>query len=66
LGGDVAYLIKRASEERVAAMRARHPNARQSHRELAVRYQEMADAIIARAQFFGIRNEEDSAGSLTG
>jgi hypothetical protein len=65
MNGDVAYLMRRASEERAAAMRARHPNARQSHRELAARYQEMADAIIARTQFFGIGNEEDSAGSLS-
>jgi hypothetical protein len=63
--GDVAYLIRRASEERAAAMRARHPNARQSHLELAARYQEMADAIIAREQFFGIRNEDDSADPLS-
>jgi hypothetical protein len=65
MNGDVAYLIRRASEERAAAMRARHPNARRSHRELAARYQEMADAIIARAQFFGLRNEGDSAAPLT-
>jgi len=65
MDGDVAYLLRRASEERAAAMRAWHPNARQSHLELAARYQEMADAIIARAQSFGISNEDDSAGSLS-
>jgi hypothetical protein len=65
MDGDVAYLLRRASEERAAAMRARHPNARQSHLELAARYQEMADAIIAREQFFGIKNEDDSAGPLS-
>ena len=48
--GDVAYLIRRASEEREAAMRAAHPNARQAHLQLAGRYREMADAITAREQ----------------
>ncbi len=62
---DVVYLIRRASEERVAAMRAPHPNARQSHLELAERYQEMADAIIARQQILGMDNDDDSAGPLT-
>jgi hypothetical protein len=65
MNGDVSYLIRRASEERAAAMRARHPNARQAHRQLATRYQEMADAIVARQQFLGIRNEGDAAGPLT-
>jgi hypothetical protein len=35
---DVAHLMKRASEERAAAMRAPHPKARQSHLEVAGRY----------------------------
>jgi hypothetical protein len=65
MDGDVAYLLRRASEERTAAMRAPHPNARQSHLELAARYQEMADAIIARGQFFAIGNEDDSAPPLS-
>ena len=65
MNGDVAYLLRRASEERAAAMRARHPNARQSHRELAARYQEMADAIIARQQIFGLNKKADSAAPLT-
>ena len=65
MDGDVVYLIRRASEERAAAMRARHPNARQSHLELAERYQEMADAIIARQQILGMDNDDDSAGPLT-
>jgi hypothetical protein len=65
MDGDVGYLLRRASEERAAAMRARHPNARQSHLELAARYQEMADAIIAREQFLAIRNEDDSAPPLS-
>jgi hypothetical protein len=62
---DVAYLMRRASEERTAAMRAPHPNARQSHRELAARYQEMADAIIARQQIFELNKKADSAAPLT-
>jgi hypothetical protein len=65
MDGDVAYLIRRASEERAAAMRAGHPNARQSHLQLAARYQEMADAIISREQLFAIGNEDDSAPPLS-
>jgi hypothetical protein len=65
MDGDAAYLNRRASEERAAAMRARHPNARQSHLELAVRYQEMADAIVAREQLLPVRSEDDSAGPLS-
>jgi hypothetical protein len=62
---DVAYLMKRASEERTAAMRAPHPNARQSHLELAGRYQDMADAIIVRQQIFERQKEGDSATPLS-
>jgi hypothetical protein len=65
MDGDAAYLIRRASEERAAAMRATHPNARQSHLELADRYQEMADAIVAREQLLSVRGEDDSAGPLS-
>ncbi|GAC1662630.1 MAG: hypothetical protein NVS9B15_25950 [Acidobacteriaceae bacterium] len=43
---DVAYLTIRADEERVAAMNAAHPNARQKHLELALRFQELADGLV--------------------
>jgi hypothetical protein len=65
MDGDAAYLNRRASEERAAAMRATHPNARQSHLELAGRYQEMADAIVAREQLLIITNKDDPAGPLS-
>ena len=65
MAGDVAYLIRRASEEREAAMRAAHPKARQSHLQLAARYQEMADAITARERSLGLNGNDDSLGPLT-
>ena len=42
---DFAYFSRRAREERVAAMKAPHPTARQAHIELAERYDELAAAI---------------------
>lgn len=45
--GDAAYFSRRANEERVAAMRAAHPRARQSHVEMAERYDELAGAIAS-------------------
>ncbi|HEY6048311.1 MAG TPA: hypothetical protein VIV07_04605 [Sphingomicrobium sp.] len=44
---DFAYFNRRAHEERVAAMKALHPLARQAHIELAKRYDELAGAIAA-------------------
>lgn len=43
---DAAYFTIRADEERSAAMNASQTIARQTHLELANRYQDMADAII--------------------
>jgi hypothetical protein len=45
---DLNYFRRRAQEEREAAMRAPHPAARQSHIELAERYDELAKAIAER------------------
>jgi len=36
---DLAYLRRRAAQEKEAAMRAAHPKARQCHLELAERYE---------------------------
>lgn len=47
---DVAYFSRRANEERAAAMKATHPQARQSHLELAERYAELAGAIASHQQ----------------
>lgn len=41
---DHDYFLRRAAEERQAAERADHPAARQSHLELALRYDEVAVA----------------------
>jgi hypothetical protein len=45
--GDSLYFSRRANEERVAAMKAAHPNARQAHLDLALRYEELARAIAS-------------------
>ena len=43
--GDAIYFGRRATEERLAALKCVHPGARQSHLELAKRYDELANAI---------------------
>jgi hypothetical protein len=43
--GDAIYFGRRAKEERIAALKCTHPNARQSHLEMASRYDELANAI---------------------
>ena len=49
---DSAYCRRRASEERVAAIRADGPEAARAHRELASRFAEMAKSIdLANATF---------------
>jgi hypothetical protein len=45
---DVAYFVRRAGEEREAAMKAAHLNARQAHLEMARRYDDLAQSITAR------------------
>jgi hypothetical protein len=45
--GDANYFSRRANEERVAAMRAAHPNARSAHLQMAERYTQLARAIAA-------------------
>lgn len=52
--GDVAYFSRRAAEEREAALQAADPRVRQSHLELAVRYQDFATAVQARDRFLGL------------
>jgi hypothetical protein len=46
--GDSIYFGRRASEERIAAMKAPHPRARKAHLELADRYDDLATAIVSR------------------
>jgi len=42
---DRAYFMRRAAEERAAAVSASHPGARRSHIEMADRYDELATAM---------------------
>ena len=48
MDGDRIYFGRRANEERIAAMKAPHPEARKAHRELADRYSDLATAIAER------------------
>ena len=52
---EVAYFIRPAWEERMAASHTVRPRARQSHSQLAERYEDFAHAITAREQYFGLR-----------
>jgi hypothetical protein len=45
--GDATYFSRRASEERLAAMKAADPRARQAHLQLAQSYDDRASAIVA-------------------
>ena len=48
MDGDFAYFSRRAQEERIAAMKARHPTARRAHIDMAERYENLAAAISAQ------------------
>lgn len=43
--GDAVYFRRRAREEREAAAKAPHPDARRAHLEMAERYEDIAAAI---------------------
>lgn len=47
---DAIHFLNRASEERTAAIHARHPDARQKHLENAERYEDRVRAIAMRKQ----------------
>ena len=47
MDGDISYFIRRANEEREAAMKAVHPKARRAHRQMAERYGDLADGIAS-------------------
>ena len=53
---DQVYFTQRASEERTAALQARHSAARKSHAEMAERYEELVRAFAAeeRRAGFGV------------
>jgi hypothetical protein len=46
--GDATYFDRRAKEERIAALKCAHPAARQSHLDMARRYDELASAIESK------------------
>jgi hypothetical protein len=56
---DVSYFRRRASEERSAAMQARHAQARHAHLELAERYEDLVRAITGAEQHLGIGSADD-------
>lgn len=49
---DLAYLRRRASEERTAGLAARHPEARKAHTEMAERFEDLVRAIAVREALF--------------
>jgi hypothetical protein len=57
---DFEYFERRASEERAAADRAAHWSARQSHLELALRYDEMVKATKIPADVIEFRSRTDA------
>ena len=53
---DVAYFARRALQERLAAKNAPNGPARQSHLEMAERYDELAAAIVAGERDLGLHD----------
>lgn len=51
---DFSYFRRRATEEKAAALKAFHWQARQSHLEMAERYDDLASAIAARHPHLGL------------
>jgi hypothetical protein len=47
MNGDAEYFRRRSVEEKSAAMKAGHPNAREAHLQMARRYDEFASALAA-------------------
>lgn len=59
--GDAAYFRRRAVDERAAALKAKHPNARQAHLDLAHRYDDLARSILERDQHLGLNVDYTTA-----
>lgn len=53
--GDTEYFRRRASEERMAASRARDARARNSHVQMAERYEDLVRGIAKHEQVLGFR-----------
>jgi hypothetical protein len=52
---DAIYFDRRASEEKVAALKAGNANARHSHLTMAKRYEELARALEAHQPELSVR-----------
>ena len=57
---DLSYFLKRASEERTAALQVRNAKVREAHVELAERYEERVRDMTTRHErlFFPLRVED--------
>jgi hypothetical protein len=55
---DQVYFTRRAAEERAAALRASQNTARQSHEQMADRYEELVRALAAEERRQSIRPVE--------
>lgn len=51
---DSIYFERRARQEREAASKAVHPNAREAHLAMAARFREISDAIAASERHWGV------------
>ena len=56
---DVSYFRRRSAEEKAAALDAPNSQALLSHLEMAERYADLASAIAARQQYFGLSLVDD-------
>jgi hypothetical protein len=56
---DFSYFRRRATEEKAAALKALHLQARQSHLEMAERYDDLATEKAARHQHFALSPVDD-------
>jgi hypothetical protein len=54
---DVSYFRRRASEERTAALNARHASARQAHLGMAQRYEDLVRGITAQDSLLSFKLE---------
>jgi hypothetical protein len=54
---DTSYFARRAAQERQAALKARHPGARQAHLDIAARYDDLIAALVAHEQVTAARAE---------
>jgi hypothetical protein len=57
--GDAGYFVRRASQEKAAAMKAVHPTARQAHLEIAQRFEELARSISDHERTLGLDSFTD-------